>query len=67
MKFYELYIRFLVWLGAAPPSGYEYLLPKDKNKEITLPDQIESTPPSSLETEEDGRIAEEDLPDWLKD
>ncbi|MDX1521793.1 MAG: putative glycoside hydrolase, partial [Anaerolineae bacterium] len=23
----ELYIRFLIWLGAAPPPGYEHLMP----------------------------------------
>ncbi len=25
----ELYIRFMVWLGAAPPSGYEHLIPDE--------------------------------------
>lgn len=25
--FYELYIRFLVWLGAAPPPAYQHLFP----------------------------------------
>jgi hypothetical protein len=29
-KLYELYIRFMVWLGAAPPPGYEHLLPLDE-------------------------------------
>ncbi|MBN1220006.1 MAG: LysM peptidoglycan-binding domain-containing protein [Anaerolineae bacterium] len=27
---YDVYVRFLVWLGAAPPAGYEYLLPMDE-------------------------------------
>ena len=67
MRFYDLYIRFLVWLGAAPPPGYEYLLTKDKNMDSPLPDRIESAPPSSSKMEEDEQIAEEDLPDWLKD
>ena len=29
---YTLYIRFMIWLGAAPPEGYEYLLPHTINK-----------------------------------
>lgn len=29
MKLYDLYVRFLVWLGAAPPPGYEHLLEQD--------------------------------------
>lgn len=29
---YELYIRFMVWLGAAPPPGYEHLLPAGEAK-----------------------------------
>ncbi|MBN1991478.1 MAG: LysM peptidoglycan-binding domain-containing protein [Anaerolineae bacterium] len=34
----DLYIRFLVWLGAAPPPGYEYLLSADEAgpREYTL-------------------------------
>lgn len=30
MKIYELYIQFMVWLGAAPPEGFEHLLEKQK-------------------------------------
>jgi LysM repeat protein len=30
----EFYIRFMVWLGAAPPSGYEYLLGEEWTKPI---------------------------------
>ena len=26
-KFRDIYIKFLVWLGAAPPEGYEDLAP----------------------------------------
>ena len=35
---YDLYIRFLVWLGAAPPEGYENLLPPEEAglREYTL-------------------------------
>jgi hypothetical protein len=29
---YILYIRFMIWLGAAPPEGYEYLLPNIVDK-----------------------------------
>jgi hypothetical protein len=29
---YTLYIRFMIWLGAAPPEGYEYLLPNTVSK-----------------------------------
>lgn len=28
MKLKDLYIHFLVWLGAEPPPGYEHLLPQ---------------------------------------
>lgn len=30
----EVYIRFMVWLGAAPPSGYEHLVPEEWTKPI---------------------------------
>lgn len=33
----EIYIRFMVWLGAAPPPGYEYLVPAETGpREYTL-------------------------------
>jgi hypothetical protein len=31
MSFHDLYVRFLVWLGAAPPSGYEHLLSEEED------------------------------------
>ncbi len=31
-KLYDLYIRLLVWLGAAPPEGYENLLPPEERR-----------------------------------
>ncbi len=33
--FYALYIHFLVWLGAAPPPDYEYLLSADSAKDTS--------------------------------
>jgi hypothetical protein len=36
MGLYELYVRFMVWLGAAPPPGYEHLLSKDVNKSKSI-------------------------------
>ena len=30
MNIYKLYIRFMVWLGAAPPEGFEHFLEKQK-------------------------------------
>lgn len=34
---YDTYVRFLVWLGAAPPPGYEHLLPPAKPKAALPP------------------------------
>ena len=31
---HEIYLRFLVWLGADPPEGFEYMLP-----DRTIPDE----------------------------
>ena len=32
MFFYKLYVSFMVWLGAAPPKGYEHLLLAENRK-----------------------------------
>ncbi|HXV42929.1 MAG TPA: LysM peptidoglycan-binding domain-containing protein, partial [Anaerolineae bacterium] len=33
----DLYVRFMVWLGAEPPAGYEYLVGVEKGpKAYTL-------------------------------
>ncbi|HMR67450.1 MAG TPA: hypothetical protein PKE64_25845, partial [Anaerolineae bacterium] len=36
-KLIELYVRLMVWLGAEPPAGYEYLL---KGEKPAAPEQI---------------------------
>lgn len=36
-KLIELYVRLMVWLGAEPPAGYEYLL---KGEKPAVPEQI---------------------------
>ena len=40
MRIYELYIRFMIWLGATPPPGFEYLF---KNQTANVNPDIEST------------------------
>jgi hypothetical protein len=34
MKLYDWYVRFLIWLGAAPPPGYEHLLKQDGGQPV---------------------------------
>lgn len=65
-KLYDYYIRFLVWLGAEPPPGYEYLLSDELNKDMISADQgkIENSP--IVGDDHEGFVTEEDLPDWLK-
>ena len=66
---YDLYVRFMIWLGAAPPSGYEHLLPKTK-KVNTQPDSNQN---SGFEKRVEGPIideewvTEDELPEWLKE
>jgi hypothetical protein len=36
VRLYELYLRFMVWLGASPPLGYEQLLSSRKNNDWEL-------------------------------
>jgi hypothetical protein len=67
MKLNELYIHFLIWLGAAPPAGYKYLLPNEKKKFIRPSKQIEAINPSPIKANQEGWVTEEDLPDWLKE
>ncbi len=43
MGIYELYVRFMVWLGAAPPPGYEHLLRKEANKSKSILEQSTQT------------------------
>lgn len=48
--FNDLYIKFMVWLGAEPPEGYEHLV-ADKPRPTTSPaPDTEAPPPSEEET-----------------
>jgi hypothetical protein len=65
--FYELYVRLLIWLGAEPPEGYEYLLPVAER--MKTPSTATSTLSAQEEhrlEDEDSYISEEDLPGWLQ-
>jgi hypothetical protein len=44
MKLSDLYIRFIVWLGAEPPAGYKYLL-AEKDTPKPLPALAKKLPP----------------------
>jgi len=47
MKLYDLYVRFLVWLGAAPPPGYEHLLEQDGGQPAPAQPAMEDVEPSN--------------------
>jgi hypothetical protein len=59
MNLFELYVRFMIWLGAAPPKGYEYLLPIEERMPMTEIDWLPSVEQES--------VMEEDLPAWLRE
>lgn len=73
-KLYDLYIRLLVWLGAAPPPGYEHLLqdvPAASPQPPVKPPAVEKAPsPPVTEPPESGGEPEEEAgePDlfWLE-
>lgn len=78
--FYEPYIRLMVWLGATPPEGYEYLLPVEErltivpteSSSVTSAISIHEKSVASAKTEttelsSDEYVTEEDLPEWLRD
>ena len=57
--FYELYIRFMIWLGAAPPPGYEHFLTGEDQATLETemvqddPHEIHELPPWVDEVEPD--------------
>jgi hypothetical protein len=52
MKLYDLYVRFLVWLGAAPPSGYEHLLEQDGGQRVPAQTATQAIEPSDEDESE---------------
>lgn len=74
--FYDLYIRLMVWLGAAPPPGYERFLPELERHKLQPPsdqrEKSEAIPTSNrgdnlLAFNDNDWITEDELPEWLKE